>query len=100
MSERVIDEANPDFTAEEEAKAVALMDLPVGRKIKASSWMFDCPKAGHSFDPDMMPMMAMVQDHTYGVRICIACGCPVYIPLGIRTSDILGPQGQQIQIDE
>jgi hypothetical protein len=98
-----IDESSPNFS---EGQVIQLEKLSeedgvpkFGVKPRASSWVFDCPKNGHSYDPEMPPMMAQLADRAFGVRICVACGCPVYIPLNIQLSQLVNPQGENLIVE-
>lgn len=90
-----IDEANVSFTPQAIEAAKTVTPRPV-----ASGWFFLCPKRGHQFEPDAA-MLAQVGPRLYAVRICIDCGCPVYIPMQqAELSPIVDLNGDSVRVIE
>jgi hypothetical protein len=91
----IIDEANIIVPAEVNEAAQATK----AKKPNGSAWVFSCPKQGHSFDPGQPAMVAQMFERLYGVRICVDCGAPIYMPIGGELSPILDATGDQIRSD-
>jgi hypothetical protein len=100
----VIDESKaPDFSAGDvlEAEVTARETLPFKpRSAQASSWAYNCPKRGHTFDPEMPPMVAQLADRVFGVRICMECGAPIYTQIAkVNPSSLVDAGGSPLLSD-